>query len=115
MISDLSQKFKHDLWRVKSELKLSQKQHLTPGEYDGLAPNRRQAIIWTKDGLFFYMSHSPNEFNESTKDIPAVNIIAADDLAMAGAKASAAIILNCIVENELDLPIGPGKISWNFR
>ena len=30
-ISDLSQKFKHDLWRVKSELKLSQKQHLTPG------------------------------------------------------------------------------------
>ena len=31
MISDLSQKFKHDLWRVKSELKLSQKQHLTPG------------------------------------------------------------------------------------
>ena len=22
--------FKHDLWRVKSELKLSQKQHLTP-------------------------------------------------------------------------------------
>ena len=31
MISDLSQKFRHDLWRVKSELKLSQKQHLTPG------------------------------------------------------------------------------------
>ena len=31
MISDLSQKFKHDLWRVKSELKLSRKQHLTPG------------------------------------------------------------------------------------
>ena len=31
LISDLSQKFKHDLWRVKSELKLSQKQHLTPG------------------------------------------------------------------------------------
>ena len=30
LISDLSQKFKHDLWRVKSELKLSQKQHLTP-------------------------------------------------------------------------------------
>ena len=29
-ISDLSQKFKHNLWRVKSELKLSQKQHLTP-------------------------------------------------------------------------------------
>ena len=31
LISDLSQKFKHDLWRVKSKLKLSQKQHLTPG------------------------------------------------------------------------------------
>ena len=30
LISDLSQKFKHDLWRVKSELNLSQKQHLTP-------------------------------------------------------------------------------------
>ena len=30
LISDLSQKFKHDLRRVKSELKLSQKQHLTP-------------------------------------------------------------------------------------
>ena len=30
LISDLSEKFKHDLWRVKSELKLSQKQHLTP-------------------------------------------------------------------------------------
>ena len=30
LISDLSQKFKYDLWRVKSELKLSQKQHLTP-------------------------------------------------------------------------------------
>ena len=29
VISDLSQKFKHALWRVKSELKLSQKQHLT--------------------------------------------------------------------------------------
>ena len=29
LISDLSQKFKHELWRVKSELKLSQKQHLT--------------------------------------------------------------------------------------
>ena len=29
LISDLSQKFKHDLWRVKSELNLSQKQHLT--------------------------------------------------------------------------------------
>ena len=25
LISDLNQKFKHDLWRVKSELKLSQK------------------------------------------------------------------------------------------
>ena len=32
LISDLSQKFKHDLWRVKSELKLSRIQHLTPGE-----------------------------------------------------------------------------------
>ena len=32
LISDLSQKFKHDLLRVKSELNLSQKQHLTPGE-----------------------------------------------------------------------------------
>ena len=32
LISDLSQKFKHDLWRIKSELKLSQKQHLTPAE-----------------------------------------------------------------------------------
>ena len=31
LISDLSQKFKHDLWRAKSKLKLSQKQHLTPG------------------------------------------------------------------------------------
>ena len=31
LISDLSQKFKHDLWRVKSELQLSQKQQLTPG------------------------------------------------------------------------------------
>ena len=30
VISDLSQKFKHDLWRFMSELKLSQKQHLTP-------------------------------------------------------------------------------------
>ena len=30
LISDLSQKFRHDLWRLKSELKLSQKQHLTP-------------------------------------------------------------------------------------
>ena len=30
LISDLSQKFKHDLWRPKSKLKLSQKQHLTP-------------------------------------------------------------------------------------
>ena len=30
LISDLSQKFKHDLWRAKSKLKLSQKQHLTP-------------------------------------------------------------------------------------
>ena len=33
LISDLSQKFKHDLWRVKSELKLSQKQHLTPDAF----------------------------------------------------------------------------------
>ena len=33
LISDLSQKFKHDLWRVKSELKLSQKQHFTPRLY----------------------------------------------------------------------------------
>ena len=32
LISDLSQKFKHDLWRVMSELDLSQKQHLTPGD-----------------------------------------------------------------------------------
>ena len=31
LISDLSQKFKHDLWRLKSKLKLSQKQHFTPG------------------------------------------------------------------------------------
>ena len=29
LISDLSQKFKHDLWIAKSDLKLSQKQHLT--------------------------------------------------------------------------------------
>ena len=35
LISDLSQKFKHDLLRVKSELKLSQKQHLTPDLYIG--------------------------------------------------------------------------------
>ena len=27
----LSQEFKHDLWRLKSNLQLSQKQHLTPG------------------------------------------------------------------------------------
>ena len=49
-ISDLSQKFKHDLWRVKPDLKLSQKQHLTPDLADiryviissesGLVPNR---------------------------------------------------------------------------
>ena len=32
LISDLSQKFKHDLWRVKSKVKLSQKQHLTPDD-----------------------------------------------------------------------------------
>ena len=32
LISDLSQKFKHDLWRLKSKLKLSQKQHLTPDD-----------------------------------------------------------------------------------
>ena len=31
LILDLSQKFKHGLWRLKSKLKLSQKQHLTPG------------------------------------------------------------------------------------
>ena len=30
LILDLSQKFKHGLWRLKSKLKLSQKQHLTP-------------------------------------------------------------------------------------
>ena len=36
LISDLSQKFKYDLWRVKSELKLSQKQHLTPGLFFGI-------------------------------------------------------------------------------
>ena len=40
LISDLSQKFKHDLWRVKSELKLSQKQHLTP------APDQLQIPEW---------------------------------------------------------------------
>ena len=32
LISDLSQKFKHDLWRLKSKFKLSQKQHLTPAD-----------------------------------------------------------------------------------
>ena len=31
LILDLSQKFKHGLWRLKSKLKLSQKQHLTRG------------------------------------------------------------------------------------
>ena len=36
LISVLSQKFKHDLWRVKSVVKLSQKQHLTPA---GLSHN----------------------------------------------------------------------------
>ena len=35
LISDLSQKFKHVLCGVKSKLKLSQKQHLTPGQYQG--------------------------------------------------------------------------------
>ena len=30
LILDLSKKFKHGLWRLKSKLKLSQKQHLTP-------------------------------------------------------------------------------------
>ena len=31
LILDLSQKFKHGLWRLKSKLKLSQKKHLTRG------------------------------------------------------------------------------------
>ena len=36
LISDLTQKFKHNLWRVKSELKLSRKQHLIQG-HEGVA------------------------------------------------------------------------------
>ena len=52
LISDLSQKFKHDLWRVKSELNLSQKQHLTPGQ--------RQAIIWTNAGILLIQTLGRN-------------------------------------------------------
>ena len=33
LISGLSEKFKHDLWRLKSKLNFSQKQHLTPGQH----------------------------------------------------------------------------------
>ena len=39
LILDLSQKFKHGLWRLKSKLKLSQKQHLTPGVLIEIALN----------------------------------------------------------------------------
>ena len=44
LISDLSKKFKHDLWRVKPALKLSQKQHLTP---DIRKRTDRHIHIWT--------------------------------------------------------------------
>ena len=50
LISDLSQKFKHDLWRVKSKLKLSQKQHLTPDLINLSEMNFR---VFTSHGMSF--------------------------------------------------------------
>ena len=47
LISDLGQKFKHDLWRVKSELKLSQKQPVFANETGSVLSTKWLPFIQT--------------------------------------------------------------------
>ena len=63
LISDLSQKFKHDLLWVKSELNLSQKQHLTPDVLapDGIRPSAGTMLTEKSDLFYFQVSLSMND------------------------------------------------------
>ena len=39
-------------------------QYVTIGSDNGLAPNRRQAIIWTNDGLIYWHIYASLSLNE---------------------------------------------------
>ena len=55
----LSDKFKHDLWRLKSKLKLSQKQHITPGLTWGRILSTCVISMWNNDIKCKYMCVIP--------------------------------------------------------
>ena len=51
-----------------------QQQYSSIGPDDGLTPTRRQAIIWTNDGLVYWRIYAPLGLNELIKPCRKLNI-----------------------------------------